>query len=327
VVRFESHRNALALCAALAVLAGCSALGSPSVPRDAQAFGAAASGGRARHAKSDGELLYATIGNNTYVYGYPSMKPVQTLKTGWLGFKGGSDSNNGNMCFDTYGPVYVYAHGGKQPIAKIDPFSNADTFDCAFDPTTHDLAITIMNGEQKPQVVVYSSLSGNPATYADPNMADYYYVGYDDNGNLFVDGIAGSGHWLLDELPKGASSFVELTVDGGPPGYDTLRWDGTYMTVRCLKVIYQFTVSGSTATIVGTTSLKGDSNYSEDTIAGDALLADHPGKYNGSSPHDARLLGLWHYPKGGNAYDVVKIPRPSKKDSLGTVLLSVAPSE
>lgn len=322
--RFRRLAVALGLNAALFAIAGCAGQSAGgALPASSAHVSVAAAATALKPAKS-GDLLYATIGNVTYVYTYPGLKPVETLKTGWLGFKGSSDPSNGEMCFDNYGSVVVYAHGGKTPIATIKPPSEMQSFDCAFDQTTHALAMTV-DDTQSGTVQVYSSLSGQPVSYSDPNVKDYYYVAYDELGDLFVDGTTADGHWLLDELPKGASKFVELSVSGGPAGYQTLRWDGAYMTVRSFETIYRLDVSGSGATVIGTTKLSGARGYDEDTILNDVVLSDHPGGYHGGAPHDARLLGLWHYPKGGGAYDVIKIPRPTKKNRLGTVLISVAP--
>src|SRR6202034_3377504 len=73
---------------------------------------------------------------------------------------------------------------------------------------------------------------------------EFYFCGYDDEGNLFVDGLSapGTGHFALAELPKGGSALKTITPNqyiGWPGG---VQWDGKHVAIgdQITPVIYQF---------------------------------------------------------------------------------------
>jgi hypothetical protein len=178
------------------------------------------------------------------------------------------------LCVDAQQNVYVadigslqvieYAHGSTTPSKTL-----SDVFGypigCSVDPTTGNLAVSDVFGGSfgDGNVLVFPGGSGTPTEYTAPNITEYWLVGYDSSGNLFLDGDNGSGTPVaLAELPAGSSSFEAITMNvtlGSPGG---VQWDGTNLDVgdQSTNTIYQFTVSGTNATEVGSVVLSSASD-------------------------------------------------------------------
>ena len=251
----------------------------------------------ATEAKRD-QLLYISEygGGVVDVFSYPKGEQVGTL----AGF-----SSPQGECVDSKGDVWIvsnnehpgaqeFAHGAAEPIASVED-SGQEPYMCAIDPTTGNLAITNQSGN----VAIYTGAQGSPKLFQDPAMALMLWCGYDNAGNLFVDGLNQKIAAQLAELPKG-SNFTNLTLDGsiGFPG--NIQWDGSHVTVD--DVMYQgqktsavdrLQISGSTASIVGTTQLTGSEEVFGTWIAGKTIVAPE------EEPNEA--VDFWRYPKGGAA--------------------------
>jgi hypothetical protein len=95
---------------------------------------------------------------------------------------------------------------------------------CAVDPTTGNLAVT----ESVPSsggfnLVIYKHARGSGTIISNPGQAEYYHVGYDRSGNLWVDGYDYSGKFILFDCR--ASSCSTIPISGGTihgPGF--LQW-------------------------------------------------------------------------------------------------------
>src|SRR5580704_15964905 len=197
--------------AAAAMLAGCGGsqppIGAPGAMPRSQTSAIATHAERggswmAPEAKSE-ELIYAVGGcGGTCVLSYPQGKLVGEL----TGVDGGADcsDSNGNVFISEQTAVVEFAHGGTTPIATYDT-PETPPLGCSVDPESGSLAV--VNGED---IAVFPAGSRNPTNYA--TMLNAQYCGYDNNGNLFVDGFNGQGVGL-SELPKGSSSFEKLSFD------------------------------------------------------------------------------------------------------------------
>jgi hypothetical protein len=149
---------------------------------------------------------------------------------------------------------------------------------------------------------VFKPRSGEPVTYESGLNATF--CGYDNAGNLFVDGLASGLQPGLAELPKGGNTFIAVSISQsvGEPGQ--VQWDGKYITYESggfpPVIVSQLEVYGSQATVVGTTTLQGIRRFpSQSWIYKDAIIVPY------SSLHGyARNIGIWKYPEGG---------KPSKK--------------
>src|SRR5580698_875840 len=256
-------RHALVIIAAAEMLAGCGGsqppIGAPGVIPQSRAVATHANRGGSwmlPDAKSK-DLLYVGDIYDVTVYSYPQGKLEGRLN----GFY-----EIGGECVDAKGDVFVvntlggkiveYAHGGKKPIQTLRA-TGYEPADCAIDPTTGNLAVTIFGGASSGELAIYQDAKGTPTLYTDPDFLNYGYCGYDDNGNLFIDGGNEDHAVVFAELAKGASSFLNLTLDQSFNDTGAIQWDGKYLDVgdQNTSNIYRFSISGSQGTEVGVTQL------------------------------------------------------------------------
>ena len=108
-------------------------------------------------------------------------------------------------------------------------------FGCAVDPKTENVAVANYASTLKlgpGSVSIFDGGKGVPHSYQDSAFNAYFFCGYDNKSDLFVDGADyGSYHTLLAEIPAGKSTFTNIAPDqtiGYPGG---VQWDGTYLTV------------------------------------------------------------------------------------------------
>jgi hypothetical protein len=208
-------------------------------------------------------LLYVADLNagSVNVYSYPT----GTLKGVLTGF-----SAPHYECVDKAGNVFVasssaknvleYAHGGKTPIKtfKVTGYPHG----CAIDPTTGNLAILQDPPTSGPgQILIYAHAKGKPTQYTTPNVFRVYFLGYDANGNLFVDGTDMHVAFEFAELPAGSQTAIAVTLNQNIVLPGAIQWDGKNLAVGDQvsiagpSVIYEFTIAGTTGTKVGTTPL------------------------------------------------------------------------
>ena len=175
-------------------------------------------------------LLYVLDQHEVTVYKYPQGKLVGKLKNKNLYLADGA-------CVDMKGDVYVanygtdqlfeYRHGGKDLVRTIRP--PVGSTGCTVDPATGNLAVAGNSG-----LVVYKRARGEPTVYTNSAFEAYYYCGYDDQGNLFVDGYnqPGSGHTILAELPQGGSTLQPISLNQVIQWPGQVQWDGKHLTVE-----------------------------------------------------------------------------------------------
>jgi hypothetical protein len=309
-------RCALCSYVAAALLAGCGgsqppigALGAMPQSRTASAHLITGGSWMAPEAKSE-DLIYADSSNSadTYVFSFPKGKLVGTIV--------GGAQVQGSLCADAQGDVFVtglqnqsyglgliyeYAHGKTQPIRILqEPGVIPDG--CASDPTTGDLAVSAWNWASGVSGVnVYRKARGVPSYYEDEEIIDYAFCGYDDKGNLFING-QGSGYGMyFAELPKGSGGFTNLRFSKYIKFFDMgqIQWDGRYITVEDFSslAIYRAKISGSNAKVVGVTHLRkwDASQLALSWIAGGAVLA--PSVLAPTGAQDSEI-GFWKYPLG-----------------------------
>jgi hypothetical protein len=243
------------------------------------------------------DLLYISDeGGDVYVFSYPSGKLEGTL-TGFAEPQG--------ECVDAKGDVWItlfssqeiveYAHGGTSSVGTLsDPGYLLEG--CAIDPTTGNLAAANFAGESSNSggVSIYADAQGTPTTYTDPGLYLVFSLGYDNKGNLFMDGETKTGgSFAFAELPKGGSTFTNITLNQTIKTPGTVQWDGKYITVGDATggVTYQLNVSGSSATVAGSTTLTDSDGVFQSFI-------DHK-KIIGPNVYSANAM-FWSYPGGGS---------------------------
>src|SRR5579863_3343704 len=274
------------LCAAVVVLAGCG--GAPSHPNAlanvTPAIGSSAFKtvvhrelGRSwtsPTASRISSLLYVTnTGNGTvtfYRYNGGSLGILGRLK----GF-----FKPTQPCVDKAGNVFIpdfdaatitkFAHGGATPIAVLSDPGGLPT-GCSVDKVTGNLAVANFETNEALQgsIEVYRNASGTPTQYSDAAVYHPEYCGYDNAGNLFIDGRPYDSETVnLAELKKGNASITDLTLTGGTIMFQgNVQWGGNDLLVGdqggfgSPSSVNRVTVSGTTASIVKNLPLPGTSD-------------------------------------------------------------------
>lgn len=191
--------------------------------------------------------------------------------------------------------IVEYATDKEKPIARLS-VSLDKPADCAVDPSTGDVAVTVGASG----VTIFANGSGSGRTMSD-GLSFSRSLTYDSRGNLFITGDLHSedNPLSLAELPKGSAGFKLLRlsnkvryIDGG-----ALRWDGTYLALHVtgyVNDIYRYRAAGKVAklegTVIGIATDCGDFWFSSQagllfcpvwTDGGYVLVYDYPA---GSSP-------------------------------------------
>ena len=298
----NATRYTLGVCAAVTTLVGCGGSQASLGPREPMGQNAmlAVRPDRGRSwmapdAKKDNLLYISDLGTaDVYVYSYPGGALEGTL----TGF-----NRPWGLCANKAGNIFVtdqsgsqireYAHGGTKPLATLkDP--GEDPGGCSVDPTTGDLAVANIStpGSDPGDVAIYKKARGARRAYKDPGISYYEYCGYDNQGNLYVDGMKESD-FAFAELPKGKTSFVNIGLNENIRFGGSVQWDGKYVAVRDYEanVIYQFSISGSGGTETGSTPLDGSSYAVQFWVQGSNVVAPNA---------DSANVMFWKYPAGGS---------------------------
>lgn len=282
--------------AALVLLCGCSAanalapqsgLGAPEIRRNAT--------------KPSAPLLYVSDAgtDKVYYYSYPDGTLEGTL-SGFGAVRG--------LCSDEMGDVYVvdskrsqiikYAHGGTSPLKTLyDPEYLPNG--CAVDSVTGRLAVTNDAISSGPGVLaLYWRARGKPVFYGLVNIYSPSFCGFDNRGNLFVDGTSEKGAFELTEFPYHLHNLYNVTVGQSISVPGAVQWSGTHLAIGDQGVdytgstIYRFTVSHYGATETGSTVLGGSTDVTQFWITGERVI----GPNHGPSSND---VSVWKYPAGG----------------------------
>jgi hypothetical protein len=294
----EFSRYGLGICVAVAMLAGCGgsqppigALGAMPQSRAGATHDAHSGSWMLAEALSE-DLLYISNVYTVTVYSYPRGRHVGTLK-GFYRPLGECSDKAGDVFIANGDTILEYKHGGTKSIQTL-TFAGYGAESCAADPATGNLAVTWDQGLSQGYVAIYQHASGTPKLYRNSNML-FVWCGYDNAGNLYVDGQYGSGNnFAFAELPKGGTSLENIMLNQSFQNAGAVQWDGKYVAVGddVAQKIYQFTIKGSSGTLEGTTNL-GNADYVYQWVI-------HGKKVVGSDDIPSRLW-YWNYPAGGAA--------------------------
>jgi hypothetical protein len=306
-------RYALGIAAAAAQLYGCSAGGSSAlgIPRSVQSSDLRRSWIAPDAKRHDLLYLGDEEADAVYVYSWPGLKLKGTLS--------GLDAPNG-LCADAAGDVFVtnedksqileYAHGGTSPINTLSD-SGEYPVGCSVDPSTGNLAVTNIDTLRggTGDVAIYPDASGTPTTYTAPNFYYYFFCGYDSDGDLFVDGTSTGSTFEFAELPSGGTSFETIALDQPIDFPGGVEWDGRYVAIGDQEqpYIYEFAISGSSGTKVGSTPLYDTDDVSQFSIARGRVIT--PDFLNNE-------VQVFKYPAGGSAIKTI----PNITTPIGSAL-------
>jgi hypothetical protein len=250
-------------------------------------------------------LLYVSddTSNDVYVFSYPQGKLVGTL----TGF-----SAPGGLCADGRGDVFVpnvfgstieeFAHGGTSPIATLGDAPHSYPNSCDVNRTTGDLAVgdnaSGIDGEGRGGIAIYRGAAGTPSFHR--AMYHPYSCGYDSEGNLFVDGEGpGFENFQFGELPANGKRYRKIALNQTISLAGGVVWDNNSVAVGDVygAAIYQFSISGSRGTRVGTTRLPGASVAWEFKVDGTKVIVPN---YVLRKQDSSDVLS-YDYPAGGPA--------------------------
>jgi hypothetical protein len=263
-----------------------------------------------RHAKSKTfEYVFNDYGSYASIFDYPK----STQEIGMIAGDGGQGCTN---VLYGYGKKIFWNVGGpdqiteyKVPKTPIKTLSIPGSFptSCAMD-ANGDLAVGIYDGTASAiggDIVIFKSASGSGTAYTTP-LDEEFFDGYDNQGNLFADGF-GDGGFELIELPRGSSTSEKITTSNSPEFPGSVQWDGTYLTVfdQDTSETYQYTVSGTTATLKNTVQFTGASDCAQTWIVKGLVYCGDAGnedgevfKYPAGGSPIATLTGAFDFPLG-----------------------------
>ncbi len=247
------------------------------------------------HAKKQYEYVFNNYGTYASIFNYPK----STQQIGSIYGDGGQGCTN---VLYGYGKKIMWNVGGqnaiteyKVPSTPIKTLSVSFSFpsSCAMN-TSGDLAVGILynSGTGGGDVVIFKKGSGSGNAYSTP-LVEEYFNGYDNQGNLFADGWNSGYTFQLVELPHGSTTFKKITTSNTVQFPGSVQWDGTYLDVfdQIANAEYQYTVSGTTATLKNTIQLQGSSDCAQTWIVKGLLYCGDAGNNNGE---------VFKYPAGGS---------------------------
>jgi hypothetical protein len=282
-VRF-SFRRLLVGLGSLAI-AGCTGTGATLGPVAPAHYDS-----RMSPSASSGALLYVSNGSSrVYIYSYPALKAGGKLS--------GFEQPEG-LCVDKAGDIWVvdyggdklveYAHGSHKSKATLKTPANHNPFACSIDPHTGDLAVTASYGGNGPgELYVYAKAKGTPKAYTDASFAYAMYPGYDDKGNIWLDGTNIGNKFVYAELPKGKTKFTSVKLKKGIVSPGNLQYAGKYMALGDLTAGKIYQTSGSK--VKGTTSFSDTSSIFGYYIDGSSVVCADGSEY----------VEIYAYPAGG----------------------------
>jgi len=184
--------------------------------------------------------------------------------------------------------VDEFAVGGTGPIKTLSE-SAGEAAGCAMDPSSGNLAVTLLSTGN---VVIFTNATGTGNIVAD-GLESTYFGGYDNKGDLFVDGITESDTYGVVEMASGTSSFKAVTLSNTIEFPGGMQWDGKYVTLndQDAHAIYGYTCSGTSCTLKRTVKLSGSSDCVQTWIGkGDVFCPDAGNE----------ALEVYKYPAGGS---------------------------
>ncbi|MGB8909781.1 MAG: hypothetical protein WCC84_13645 [Candidatus Cybelea sp.] len=190
-------------------------------------------------AKTIKKLLYTSDGGDeVYVFNYKTEALVGML-AGYGQFSQGQCVDKlGNVWFTELGifsgtgSAVEYAHGGSSPLKTLN--TEGYGVGCSIDPTSGDLAVANSSNAVygPPDIVVFKNASGTPKTYYNYYCGAPTRPGYDQNGNLYVEGHVGYAlPSTVCEIPHGGKALRPVNVNVSIPIPEGVMWDGKYITL------------------------------------------------------------------------------------------------
>jgi hypothetical protein len=244
------------------------------------------------------------------VYSLPKLTSVMTL-SGFSEPQGMCTSKKGVWITNTgTEQILEYSTAGKEIGSLTD--SVGYPVGCAVDKSG-DLAVTDIFGfEGAGQVLLYKNATGTPTELSNSAQYYYYFDGFDSKGDIFTSGKNESDDYILSECAAGGTSCSTVTISGATiyfPGAVTyyakksevVAWDQLCGDTEA-SCGYAMTISGSTGTVVGTTTLE---NYDGGSVCDAVQVAlNTKGTSVGGGDYEycgdaSSTADTWAFPAGG----------------------------
>lgn len=226
-------------------------------------------------------------------------------------------------CTDASGNIWI-ANTGAQELMQysrtgtlIRTLSDAGEFpaSCAVSKNG-DLAVGNIENSSggAGNVTVYTNASGYGTPYVNASIYEYFFVGYDPQGDLYFDGTDSSRtNSYLAELPSGSTSSALITITGGTLHLaGMVQWYAPYgnlavgdqmcggTTASCVYLISFYRYTGSIQKTTDIMNYQGGNacDLVQGVIAanGERYLA---GMDYESCGYTATTANRWAYPSGG----------------------------
>jgi hypothetical protein len=261
-------------------------------------------------------LFIADYGTDAVdIFTMPGLSLKGTI-TGFTSPEGECSDGNGNIWIANAGASELLLYSRTGTLLRTLSVPDEFPASCAYNKSTGDLAVgDIESSTGGPgNVEIFKNATGTGTPYTNSSIYLYFFVGWDNNGNLFFDGTnEGKTASYLAELPSGSSSTTLLTISGGTlylSGF--IQWYnvGNYLALgdqecggAAAACIYWVTVSGSTATITATTTL---SNYEGGAVCdlAQGVIAANGERYVAGADYESCdytpiTANRWPYEAGG----------------------------
>lgn len=213
-------------------------------------------------------IMFVTdYGSNVVdIYTMPNLALKGQL-TGFSGPQGECSDKSGNIWITNTNTSQIFKYSRTGSLLATLSDTGYFPVGCAVNKSNGDLAVSnlITTAGGNGNVEVYAGGSGTPTPLTNSNQLEYFFPAYDTSGNLYVDGFSSTGSWILSVCPAGSGSCSSMSVSGATPAFPGgLNWDrvNNQLVVgdqECGGLLescqYQTNVSGTIASIVGTTVL------------------------------------------------------------------------
>jgi hypothetical protein len=193
--------------------------------------------------------------------------PNLTLKGTLTGFSGpqGACSDGSNIWITNTNTSQIFKYSRSGTLLGTMNDNGEYPTGCSVNHATGDVVVSniISASGGGGNLVLYKGGSGYPTPLTNPGQYEYFFPTFDDSGNIFADGYSNSFFFIVSECPAGSSTCHTINVSGASlffPG--GLNWDRVNNQLvigdqECggslTSCWYAATVSGSTATVTGTT--------------------------------------------------------------------------
>jgi hypothetical protein len=249
---------------------------------------------------------------DVYMYSMPDVVLKGTL-TGFSGPQGEcTDGSNIFITNTNTSQVFKYSRTGTL-LATLSDSGEYPT-GCSVNRANGDVVVSniISTSGTSGNLELYKGGTGSPTPITNPNQYEYFFPTFDNNGNIYVDGFSNSFTFLLSECTATSSIYSchNVSVSGASPFFPGgLNWNGPAGQLvvgdqECGGTLsscwYSGTVSGSTYTVSGSTTL---SNFDGTGCDVDQGALGPFGKYAGGGcitfGTSVSTSDRWSFPAGG----------------------------